>query len=336
MQRRTSFPVATLVTLVAPASVLLAVLAPAVAVAQPGMRGMAPAGARSVLEVDGIVVPSTRSIEGGSPVATIATGAIGPDAIAEKHVSGIAYDDIVAQVGIGMGKAMADWIANSFKGAAPPRKNGRIVITDFGYKSQSEQLFTDALISAVTIPALDAGSKDAAYFTVQIAPGNVTYKKGGGQEARGSIGGKQKAWLASNFRFELPGLPGNRVSAIDSFTISRKVMQSAVGSARETTRIPGKIEFPNLVLSISMADYAPWADWRDSFLMQGNNNDAAEKSGAIVFLAPDLKEELGRVALDHCGLVRLAPSTSGAGAVARFTVELYCERMGLNFGDVDQ
>lgn len=330
MQRRTSLPVVPLVT-------LLAAFAPSAALAQ-GPRGtLAAAAPRFVLEVEGFQVGFLKALEGGTVVATIANGAVGPDAIPEKHVANISYDDIVATVGIGMGKGMYDWIANSFKGAAPPRKNGRIVLADFNYKTQSEQTFTNALISAVTIPALDGSSKDAAYFTVRIAPGGVQYKKGGGQDARSAFGAKQKAWLSSNFRFELGDLPTARVASIDSFTISRQVMSSAVGSSREATRVPGKIEFPNLHLSISMADYAQWENWRDSFLIQGNNNDAAEKSGAIVFLGPDMKSELGRVALSHCGLVRMSPETLEANSekIQRFSVELYCERMDFSISDYD-
>lgn len=293
------------------------------------------AGDRVSMEVDGFAVGYLRGVGGGNPVATVVTGPPGPDGIPGKHVSSIDYDDIVAVVGMGMGKGMYDWINTSLNGTQAPRKNGRIVSADFNYKAQSEQVFNNAFISAITIPALDGASKDAAYFTVQITPGTVAFTKGSGADTRGKIGPKQKAWLSSNFRFELAGLPTTRVASIDSFTISRKVLQTGAGAMREPAKVPSSLEFPNLVLTISGADQAQWEQWRDSFLIQGRHTDADEKAGAIVFLGPDMKSELGRVALDHCGLVRLAPNAGDTGPVSRFTVELYCQKMSLTLSDYD-
>lgn len=95
-------------------------------------------------------------------------------------------------------------------------------------------------------------------------------------------------------------------------------------------RSAGAVQFPNLRLSISMADYQPWADWADSFIAQGQNSDAAEKNGALVFLQPNMKDEVGRVTLSNCGILSLRQQTAAsAEAIARFDVELYCEKMGL-------
>ena len=48
---------------------------------------------------------------------------------------------------------------------------------------------------------------------------------------------------------------------------------------------PGRIDFPNLRVTISELDAGPWGDWAQDFLVKGNNDDSHEKSGAIVFLA---------------------------------------------------
>ncbi|HEX8849466.1 MAG TPA: hypothetical protein VF761_08040 [Gemmatimonadaceae bacterium] len=319
------------------AGIIVLMLAPLTGRAQGAQKGMQRVFAtdRVSMEVEGFAVGYLRGVDGGNPIGMVTTGPAGPDGIPGKHIAAVGYDDIIAVVGMGMGKGMYDWISGSLNGAQAPRKNGRILVGDFNYKAQSEQLFNNAFISAVTIPALDGSSKDAAYFTVQITPGTVAFRKGSGAEMRGKIGPKQKAWLSSNFRFELAGLPTNRVASIDSFTISRKVMQTAPGATRELSKVPSSLEFPNLVLTISAADQAQWEQWRDSFLIQGNHTDADEKAGAIVFLAPDMKNELGRVSLDHCGLVRLAPNAGDAGAVSRFTVELYCQKMAFTLNDYD-
>ncbi|HEX2780160.1 MAG TPA: phage tail protein [Gemmatimonadaceae bacterium] len=313
---------------------LCGLLAPNRAEAQ---RPMA-TGGRFSLEVEGYNVGFLRAIEGGVPVGEVVTGAPGEDGFSEKHLGGVSYDDIVATVGMGMGKGMYEWLSSSFNGSGVPRKSGRVLVADFNGRAQSEQTFSNAFISAITIPTLDGSSKDAGYFTVRITPERVTFKKGAGQDIRAGLGAKQKAWLTSNFRLELGDLPTSRVARIDSFTITRKVLQAAGGAERAVTKMPAALEIPNLKLSISMADLAQWEQWRDSFLIQGNNTDANEKAGAIVFLGPDMKEELGRLTLDRCGLVRLAPDRleSNSERIARFTVELYCQKMGLSLKDADQ
>jgi hypothetical protein len=64
---------------------------------------------------------------------------------------------------------------------------------------------------------------------------------------------------------------------------------------------------------------------------RGKNDDQHEKAGAIVFLAPDEKAELGRVKLAGVGIYRLVgPAASdGTEQVGRIQAGLYCERMEL-------
>jgi hypothetical protein len=116
-----------------------------------------------------------------------------------------------------MGKGMYDWIRAAFdKGYIT--KNGSFTAAVFNYKAQSRLDFMNALITSVTVPKLDGSSKDAAYFDIEFETEQVRWSRGGGEDIRGKIGPKQKAWLCSNFRFELGALPCNRVATIDSFT----------------------------------------------------------------------------------------------------------------------
>ena len=76
--------------------------------------------------------------------------------------------------------------------------------------------------------------------------------------------------------------------------------------------------------------------WFEDFVVKGNNGDANEKSGALLFLAPDLKAELARITLHNLGIFALRRDRQGAGtdAIQRVTAELYCERMELAVGQV--
>ena len=78
--------------------------------------------------------------------------------------------------------------------------------------------------------------------------------------------------------------------------------------------------------------YPNWSRWHDEFLLKGNGGEAQEKNGAIVFLDPTLKNELGRINLFNCGLIRLGGERQEAAAkesASTVTADLYCEKMEL-------
>lgn len=311
------------------AALALAVFfSPAIASAQ--ARGMARpyANGIAIIEIDGAAV-QVREVEGGTPVGTVVVEQPGPDGVAKKHIAGIKAEDITADVGFGEGSAaLLEWVSATLK--APTMKNGRFLLGDATGKASEAREFQNAFVSAFTVPTLDATAKTSAAFTVHISPATVRLKDGAGAEMRSPMGAKPQQWLSSNFRLDLDGLEGNRVVRIDSFTIGRAVTRDDPGAFRAPTTMPGRLEIPNITITLSETGAESWKRWRDDFLMNGAHADANEKSGAIVFLGPDLKTELGRVTLDHCGLVRLASDAAGSpnDRVNRLTAELYCERMG--------
>jgi hypothetical protein len=70
---------------------------------------------------------------------------------------------------------------------------------------------------------------------------------------------------------------------------------------------------------------------------KGNNTPEREKSGALVFLAPKRKSELGWISLANLGIFRLArgPWKPDAEAIRRVMAELYCEQVWLAFASSD-
>jgi hypothetical protein len=285
---------------------------------------------RFALTVDGATVGSVKSLEGGTPVADVVTES-GTTVAPKKHLGGVKYEAISAAVGLD-GKAVLDWIAQSWKGTSP-RKNGSIVDLDYNYNPVSERQFSNALIAETTTPAFDGLSKDAGYFTVKIAPEAI--RTSTGSAAKTGLPLKQTLWIASAFRFEMAGLDGSKVARIEPFTVRQGVTGDAVGEQRVYEKTPGKIEFPNLKISLAASSAGTWANWFDDFVVKGNNGDDQERNGAIVFLAPDLIKELGRIDLLGCGIFRLAPDklVVGCGTIPRVTAELYCERMELAVAD---
>jgi hypothetical protein len=183
-----------------------------------------------------------------------------------------------------------------------------------------------AILRSMTFPKLDGSSKDAAYFDFEWEAETVRWLTGDNSDIRNSVMPKQKAWLSSNFRFEMGGLPCNRVATIDSFTWKCSVVTERAGTPVKRS---ANVTVPNIKVEVSVADHDAWAEAARRWFIEGRHNESDEMIGAIVFLNPDMKSELGRVSLKNCGFVKFARAALEANseAVARFTAEFYVEDM---------
>ncbi len=285
-----------------------------------------------------------KTAQGGQiyaePVAEPSEGSL----YAAKHIGGVKYSDITVQMGLSMPAAFYQWIADSWSFGAQ-RKSGAIIAADFNMNAVKELDFTNALIQETTIPALDAASKDTAYLTLKLTPESTIPNKSSGKL---SIGGtKQKAWLAANFRLEIGKLDTSKVSKIDSFTIKQTMAapttdlgdvsipdQALVVSVPPYQLEPGKIDFPNLRITLAESSAQTWIDWSEDFIRQGHNSDDYEKSGSIKFFANDMTTELARVDLFGVGIFNLTderPLDAASDAIRRLVAELYVERMAFVF-----
>ena len=291
---------------------------------------------RFSLEIGNYNVGFLKKFSGLSMEADVVTHDLGPDNVQKKGVSTIKWTPGKATVGIGMGKGMYDWIALSFSKAYEPR-NGAFISGDFNYKAQSRLDFRDALITSVTVPKLDGSSKDAAYFDVEFDAEKVEWSKGGGEDIRAKVGPKQKAWLCSNFRVEIGDLPTQRVASVDSFTWKCSVAPDQVGIFREPTKHPAKVTVPDIKLSISQADYHPWAAAAKKWFVDGQHLEDHEMTGRIVFLDPNMKDELGEITLLNVGFKKFSKDDFEANSekIARFSVELYVEKMEFKIAAFD-
>jgi len=293
-------------------------------------------GGRFALDINGENAGFLKKFSGLAMEADIVANDLGPDNVQKKHVSNIKWTAGKATVGIGMGKELYEWIKAAFdKGYVT--KSGALTAADFNYKAMSVQTFQNGLITSLTVPKLDGSSKDAAYFDVEFEAEQVRWSKGGGEDIRGKVGPKQKAWLCSNFRVEMGGLPCSRVASVDSFTWKCAVASDQIGIFREPTKHPAKVTVPDVKLSISMADYQAWADAAKKWFVDGQHLEENEMQGRIVFLNPNMKDEIGEIELQNCGFKKFSKDDLEANSekIARFNVELYVEKMvfKLNYFD---
>ena len=293
-------------------------------------------GGRFSLDIDGYNVGFLKKFSGLAMEADIVANDLGPDNVQKKHVSNIKWTPGKATVGIGMGKGMYDWIKAAFdKGYVT--KNGTFTSADFNYKAQSQLTFLNGLITGVTVPKLDGASKDAAYFDIEFDTEQVRWAKGGNEDIRGKVGPKQKAWLCSNFRIEIGGLPCDRIATLDSFTWKCAVASDQIGIHREPTKHPAKVTVPDLKLGISYADHDAWAQAAKKWFVDGEHLEGNEMTGRIVFLDPNMKDELGEITLMNVGFKKFSDDDAEANSekIKRFNVELYVEKMEFKITQFD-
>jgi hypothetical protein len=291
---------------------------------------------RFQLSIENWDVGFLKKFSGLAMEADVVANDLGPANVQKKHVSNIKWTEAKATVGIGMGYGMYQWIQAAFD-RNYMTKDGTFKAADFNHKSMSQLDFFGGLITGVTCPKMDGSSKDAAYFDVSWDVERVRWHKGDLSDVKGKIGPKQKQWLCSNFRFDLQPLPTNRVATIDSWTWKCGVSPDQIGIVREPTKHPSKVTVPDLKISISSADHEDWAQKAKSWFVDGHHTESDEMSGAITFLGPDMKEELGRVELMNVGFKKFSDEDMEANSekIKRFNVELYIEHMKFHIKQYD-
>ena len=298
---------------------------------------------RFALFVDGEAMGFVKSVEGGNPKGEVATKRTGPNKVIKKHLAGIKHEEITIEVGMGLSPSFYKWIESSFaiskktKNKAKQARSGEVISADFDYKAQRAMIFSDAHITALTIPALDGNSKDPAYLTVTLNPTRLRHEKRQGERLSRTKDTKKKKWLASGFTFEMGDLPCERITKIDAFTLKQSVVKVGGNKTREPTKHPTKTEVPNIKVTFSARDAAPWEDWFNAFVIEGKCADGDELNGQITLLGPNHKDELARVTLRHVGIISLQPAKYHAkkGTVTKMVAELYVEEMKFAFNQAD-
>lgn len=283
---------------------------------------------RFILDIDGQNVGFLKKFSGLDTEADIITDKSGPNTIPKKHVSNIKWTPARASIGINMGKVLSTIIEQAFSAQQKPF-DCRLDKIDSKNKVQSSQNALGCFMTGVTIPKLDGASKDAAYFDLEWEAETVRWMKGTGANSTEKVGPKQKAWISSNFRFEMGNLPCNRVKSIDSFTWQTALAPEQVGASRVPSKQPTTMTVPDINLTISMADFDAWQQAAEKWFIDGHNAESDEMTGAIHFLDTDMKTSLGVIELLNCGFKMFSMNDLEANSekVAHFTVVFYVEQL---------
>ncbi len=287
-----------------------------------------PAASATALAIDKAAVGTLRSATGGSAVATVVTESMGPDGVVKKHIGAVAYEELELELDLSLDRTVYDWIGAAWAGKAP-RKSGTLTTLDVNGGAKSAREFHNALISETIFPTFDASSKEAGYITLLLAPESVSSVASSGGKA-GLGAAKGKAWSACNFKLEVDGLDATRVSRIEGLHFKQS-LASAAGVGREPSKQASSIQLGNIRVTLPEAGADTWRTWHEDLVLKGKSSDKSERSGRLLLLAANFKDELARIELSNLGIVALRPRASASG-VSQLEAELYVERMGFTLG----
>jgi|SRR5688572_15219491 len=317
-------------TLVPRVALALALVLPAALLALPRSQAAAAdtrgrlAPSATVLTIDKTAVGTLRSAAGGSAVGTVATQGLGPEGTVKKHITSVSYEDLQLELDLSLDPALYDWISAAWAGKAP-RKSGALSTLDLNGNARATREFQNALISETILPVFDATSKEPAVITLLLAPERVSNVAGPGGKA-GGVMAKSKAWLASNFRLEIDGLDTSKVSRVEGLHF-KQALAGSPGPGRDPGKQAAAIQLENFRVTLSEAGADSWRSWHEELVVKGNAGDKGERSGRLVVLAANFKDELASVELSNLGIVALRPRAAASG-VSQLEAELYVERMG--------
>ncbi len=290
------------------------------------------------MELDGVKCGFIRSIAGGGVSAEVINELGGPNYFIKKHVGQPIYLPFTMDVGFSMTKGVYEWIRQMWS-MNLQRRNCAITSLDYNLTPKVTMQYSNCLLTEVTIPACDGASKEPAYMSFTIAPElarQVTPAQTN-SKAYGEYGkNEQKMWLPSNFVLQIDGLDCTKVNKIDSFTVKWGAITDDIGAARDYLKTPGKLDFPNLKISLADITADTWRKWFDEFVVKGNNGETNEKNGTLLLLPPngDRTKPLCTIILHNLGIYKLEREKAQVGAdqIKRVTAELYCERMEFLYG----
>lgn len=280
-----------------------------------------------------------KNISGGEATAEVITESMGSDHLKRKHLGTLKYDEVTFQCGAGMTSGIYDWIKTGFDQSSNTRgrEDGAVVFADYDENEITRLNWTQGLITEYSMPALDAGSKEAALMSIKFQPETTRKVIGGGGKIKfPSDAGKQKRWLPSNFRLRIDGgfEEGCRwVNKIESLVVKQKVIENGVGELRDYEKVPGSVDVPNLVITLSESHAQEFYRWHEDFVIRGNNDQGSEKGGVLEYLDSSLKTTLFTLSFFQLGIFKITPDkVEAAGeSVRRVKVEMYCEDIKFDY-----
>lgn len=254
---------------------------------------------------------------GGEPVAQYLTGAVAPDGSLPKRISGYRYQDIVFYYLPAPNTAINAWLIDSLRGKAPAA-SGSIVVQLSMNSSGSSRWFKKAIV----FPQADSTTGSPAPMRVTLAAQQTGRSSGNFQvtpmthiEPFGSL-------HQGIFSIAIDNLQLNEVCRIEPMRFTTTLIPAVQGSGYQGT-VPRELSTLRIQLPETRADNL--YSWHGSFVEQGLNAEAQERSGTITWRSSNSSgKPLLTVTLYGLGILSVVRLPTKPGYVQ---AEMYCQKL---------
>ena len=280
---------------------------------------------RFLLELDGMLAGRFFDFKGGgiAKEEVVIPRLSGLGLITRKQLDDPDFQEMVLACGTGMSQSFYDWVGSPFR-RQHARKDGAIITLDRLSKPTARLSFHQALVTSLSMPALDASSKDPAYMTVTVKPGWTSFNNSTDSRSVGAYTSViPKAWASSSFRIKIDGLETEcqHVTKIEALRLKQRIVANPTGETRRREIEPGAIDVPNLVLELPQTFTGRFDQWFNSAVLEKQDSWDKERNGTLDFLAPGAGTSYFRLNLKDLGIFKMTRSA------ASIKVEMYCEGM---------
>ena len=227
-------------------------------------------------------------------------------------VAQVSITPLDAAFNLTQSNALTDWVLSLPRGGQAQPLDGAALVLDFNNKLTRRVEWTEALVTELRLPELDAASKVAFSVGVSWLPSTVSFAKASGEVIALPPISKTKALLLSNFRVQ--GLPfdGKFVSRISLPTVTATVAAPKPEYAQMNL---GEVR---LVLSAISRDSA--LAWVQQVVADGQIADKEALSFSVELLDAAFKNVRLTVQLGGCALLGYEESRLDAAQEASATV----------------
>lgn len=230
-----------------------------------------------------------------------------------------------ARINVSSASALLDW-AMSLARRKVAKAAGAVLVANHNFDLQRRIDWSAGPLTELALDPLDAreGKKPFA-INVKWQPSAVKHSKGSGKVNSG-VAKKAKAWLCSNFRLTMGGLPfdGKRVVRVELPTVKSKG-QAKIGARR--LAVTPEVEFGPLRLTVSGLGVDEAFAWVQKVQDHGGVLAGDRFDLSIEMLDATLAKVLGTIALKGCTLQSWEePAFESASVAVRMAVLSFAVR----------
>lgn len=285
-------------------------------------------GSQLMLELDGKGGGFLRNAQPPSVRVDVARASTGMDVPLRTGVR-ISLGEMAAEADLLEPGPLFDWLAAALAGNLELR-SGAVLQADHNYQRRRRIGFSEAQLTAIAWPALDASETKRAFtLSLRWLAGQVDDGPDSGK-LTGSLPGKRKQLLTSNFR--VGGLPfgGEAVLRVElpSFSVAWAGVPS--GEFRVPTRPHGQVNLGELRLVVSARQAEAARAWVRKLIKDGQLDDSESLNLQVDMLDVALKKTLASFELMGCRLRGMDEEPLGSGpteAPGRLSLRFAVDRL---------